>query len=149
MTEVNFKEGFHGEELETKRKALIAQAIVDKTLKNDAFQELLKIIQGLPIHKKIVKLLNAFLTSTLKYERRFLSWEQAKTLYLSLSPTKDFSCAWRFQHILCSRVWDAWNIQESVMDDAYAYHYNVPPFDPLYNEEDGHRPTWTGCICRV
>jgi hypothetical protein len=107
--------------------------------------EILQKWKGLKPSVSSVLIAHAYLTSAVRLHRRFLSWDQAVALLRSLDVQgdgKDYESArWRYEHVLCSRVFDTWSISKEIMSIGRCYYQTIRPSDPdfiAYLDVEGH-----------
>jgi hypothetical protein len=110
------------------KKFAIKQHVVSRTFSGKAFKSLLESLDGFDVRAETVGTLNTFLTSALKLENRYLTASQAYMLYSGFKMQP--AMTWRVEHILCSRVFDAWLISRELMPVGWCYYLTERPTNP-------------------
>jgi hypothetical protein len=102
---------------------LLRKAYTDKIsiyfIDNSVFDNIVEVVNNIKKRLTHEQLFN-FLREELG--DKYLSWEQAKTIYLILILVIDKQISWKYEHMLCSFVADTWNIDQYVMSVGYCYY---------------------------
>jgi len=106
-------------------KISIEKHVRAHTFSGKAFNSLMECLDGFDVRAETLKTLNTFLTSALKLENRYLTASQAYTLYSGFKMQP--AMKWRVEHVLCSRVFDAWLISRQLMSVGWCYYATERP----------------------